>query len=594
MNKLLLITFCFCFLGFQAIATTTTLESEIKRVTLFGDGAEIHRVVKDVLVEKGQNEILLKGISTKVDPKSLSITVTDGSAKVLSHTLRDNEEDLPHISRMKSNLENVNDKINELNSYKRGYERERAILEKNNVILKGQLAVSLFQLKRTAKFYRERFKAINDTLHVIEKSLKVKNRERRKLRDKLDKLQVEAPMSEIALQVKADMKNVCEFHISYRVKEAYWKANYTFRAKNLQAPVFWEYQAQVYNNTGVAWKNVSLRLGTSSIWGTKLPSIGELDLNKNKEEPEIYELIASTNEEFVFDMLLLEDSSKQQKPTPLAVQDSLKKDKNVACTVENDLLLKNILTYISPKTTLKDSTKKTLAAVDSTKSAKKMQRMGRGVEFLIPSTYTIKSNGEFYTLDIVKERLKAHFKHFCIPKLDPTVFLLAKITEWDGLNLLDGTINIYYENRYIGESFVTRDAMDKGLELSLGADANVNIKRTEIKLKQRKQMFSNVTKERLAYKIDVTNNCNQAINIEILDQIPYVTFDKIEVVNVDVKDGVKDERKGQVKWTYTLEPDAMQTMEWAFTMKYKGKHLPVVDGNLPPALIEPNFTNQMD
>ena len=54
--------------------------------------------------------------------------------------------------------------------------------------------------------------------------------------------------------------------------------------------------------------------------------------------------------------------------------------------------------------------------------------------------------------DINEFDLAADYKHLTIPKLDRDAFLLARITGWETLDLIDGPMNIYYGDSYIGLS----------------------------------------------------------------------------------------------------------------------------------------------
>ncbi|RZK30463.1 MAG: mucoidy inhibitor MuiA family protein, partial [Hymenobacter sp.] len=74
--------------------------------------------------------------------------------------------------------------------------------------------------------------------------------------------------------------------IDYVVSNAGWYPVYDLRAKDSKSPVQLNYKAQVYQNTGIDWSNVKLKLSTSnpSLGGTK-PVLSSWFLNFYEPRP---------------------------------------------------------------------------------------------------------------------------------------------------------------------------------------------------------------------------------------------------------------------------------------------------------------------
>ena len=102
-------------------------------------------------------------------------------------------------------------------------------------------------------------------------------------------------------------------------------------------------------------------------------------------------------------------------------------------------------------------------------------------EFEIKSKYSIPADDKPYVVNIETHTLPATFEHFAVTKLDKGVFLLAKITGWEDLSLVDGYANVYFKGTYLGESLIkTRNVKDT-LDLSLGRDDKVMVTRSKLK-----------------------------------------------------------------------------------------------------------------
>jgi hypothetical protein len=69
--------------------------------------------------------------------------------------------------------------------------------------------------------------------------------------------QQDLPSSEIEIMVRADKQLDATFFINYIVGNAGWFPKYDIRVNNIESPLELTYKAEVFQNTGVDWKNVS-------------------------------------------------------------------------------------------------------------------------------------------------------------------------------------------------------------------------------------------------------------------------------------------------------------------------------------------------
>ena len=164
--------------------------------------------------------------------------------------------------------------------------------------------------------------------------------------------------------------------------------------------------------------------------------------------------------------------------------------------------------------------------------------------------------------------MTANFKHIAIPKLDKDAFILAQITGWESLDLIDGPMNVYYGESYIGLSDLSTRTLDDTLDLSLGRDKKVLVTRVKLKDFTKKQILGSTKTVTYSFKISVKNNRNQAIEIDLEDQIPVSTIKEIEVKTEELSNGNLYDNTGKVKWKMNLQPGETKSVTLSFSIKY--------------------------
>ncbi len=188
--------------------------------------------------------------------------------------------------------------------------------------------------------------------------------------------------------------------------------------------------------------------------------------------------------------------------------------------------------------------------------------------FDVKEEQTVLNNTKAQVIEYKTQDIPAVYEYHSVPKLDPSVFLLAKITDYGKYNLISGNANIFYKDTYIGQSYIDTKNIGDTLLLSLGRDEDISIKRLKpIDLKSEKKFFSDSRKERLGFEIVVKNNKNIPIEIEILDQIP-VSRSKEIVVNLEEKGGADyNETYGKLSWKLIIPERKNKTIRFEYSVK---------------------------
>ena len=188
-------------------------------------------------------------------------------------------------------------------------------------------------------------------------------------------------------------------------------------------------------------------------------------------------------------------------------------------------------------------------------------------QFEIEQPYNIPSDGKQHTVDIQENTINAQYEYFCIPKKDKDVFLTARITNWEELNLLNGDANLYFEGTYLGKATLdTRETKDT-LEISLGRDKNIIVNRTKLKEFSRNQILGSSKTDERSWEISIRNKKQQPINITIQDQFPISNNKDIVIDKGNYKEGSLDETTNMITWRLKIDPAKEKKIGFNYSVK---------------------------
>jgi uncharacterized protein (TIGR02231 family) len=198
------------------------------------------------------------------------------------------------------------------------------------------------------------------------------------------------------------------------------------------------------------------------------------------------------------------------------------------------------------------------------------------VDFEIKTPYTIPADNKVYFVDIQTQELPASYRYIAIPKIDKDAFLVASVTGWESLNLIEGPANIFYGGTYIGQSYIdTRFATDS-LEISLGRDKKVAVTRVKKQDKNSKNFTGSDRKEIFTYEITIRNNNKTPIDIEMQDQVPIAQESDIKVNVIETTKVTPDPLSGKLVYSLKLAPSESKVITLSFSVQYpKSKHVTV-------------------
>jgi uncharacterized protein (TIGR02231 family) len=190
------------------------------------------------------------------------------------------------------------------------------------------------------------------------------------------------------------------------------------------------------------------------------------------------------------------------------------------------------------------------------------------VSFDIDIPYDILSNGKVHSVSLKEIKLPSSYKYYAAPRVESEAFLLAEIADYSKYNLLRGEANIIFEGMYVGKTFIEPNQTSDTLNLSMGRDKKVSIKREKVADKSGTKFLSSKKEQTFTYDITVRNNKKEAVELLLKDQYPLTTNKEIEVELLQ-SDGAKvNAETGILTWQLQMKPNEVKKFRISYKVRY--------------------------
>ncbi|MGV3611623.1 MAG: mucoidy inhibitor MuiA family protein, partial [Fluviicola sp.] len=196
------------------------------------------------------------------------------------------------------------------------------------------------------------------------------------------------------------------------------------------------------------------------------------------------------------------------------------------------------------------------------------------MEFQIETPFSIPSDDADHRVAIATYQMKADYEYHAVPKLDESVYLVAQISGWEKLNLLNGESNLYFDGTYIGKSYIDVNSSKDTLSFSLGKDKKIVVKRKRSEEMSKTRLLGNRYKYEVTWDFTIRNNGGAAIPITVKDHFPISINDDIKVKRGTFDGAALDEKTGILTWKFTTNKGETKQFKFDYQVDY-GKSQPV-------------------
>lgn len=565
------------------------VSSELKSVTVYRSGAELSHTANFVL-KQGTNELVIEGISNQVDINSIQVncpaSVTILSVEFSNNYLKASEVN-PRLQFLLDSLEQIQKEQDKLNVSIVTTTELIEVLKSNRDIKGSQSGVSVTELIKLMDYYKLKATELQNDLSLLKEKNKKIGLQIMRMRNQITEEEAKNTKTSgrIHLQLSVAVGGKADFTISYLTQNAYWTPYYDIRVDDISSPLRVIYKSKIVQTTGIDWKQVKLSLSTSlpAQWGNAPVlrswflsyinpiTVIERGLARNR--------IQSFNDEKV--------GLGEVVAAGVAATPSIKKDNGSkpVYLVNGAIMTEDEFSKINPFSIAKTEIMNEAAAISTYGSR------GRGgvllvtlkdgledyvsvtdnelnISFDIDLPYDVPTNGKEHTATLKEYSVNALYKYYAVPKMDKDAYLLAEVADWEKLNLLPGDANIIFEGTYVGKSFIDPNSTFDTLNLTLGRDKRVVVKREKLADFSSVKFLGSNKLQKLTYELTVKNNKKDTIKLMLKDQFPLSTNREIEVELNDAGNASVNTELGVLTWKLELQPGESKKLRFSYSVKY--------------------------
>jgi uncharacterized protein (TIGR02231 family) len=516
------------------------LASRLTEVTVYSGTASVKRQAE----LPGEGRFVLAGLPASLDPDSVRVRLAGG--EVVGVEVRERlQQSVP------------DERVAELRARVRALEQELAGLEDEGEVLRALLdhvQRLLRQEERTHQdevanarvdpqaweanyaYLSQKLREVKAAARALEPRLADKRRELEDQRRSLGQCESAGgvPQRDLILDVVGQGKSL---EVEYLVSGAGWEPYYDLRAKKDLASVELAYRARVQQNTGEDWREAEILLSTAQ------PQRGA-------QGPDPVPIWLSLDEPRVM------DRAARKSRVPEAAMNAL--------GYGGDVVADRAASPAAP----------VFAAVESE---------GLSVRFRLPRRETIESRPEPTSVLVGRAEFTLTSEHYCVPALDPTVWLRGTAKNSSEWTLLPGRAAVYFGADFVGHAGLGAVQPGQEIELALGADPGLTVKRTKLVDHQEGSgVFSSRTTQRASWRIEVENHGaftqrpDGSVDVIVQESLPRSRDERIQVEIDSVKPKLAEdarwkkerEETGVLTWIVRAPKAGQATIELASEISF--------------------------
>lgn len=501
--------------------------SDVKDVCIYLNMARVTRT-GSIQLNAGKQLIVFPSLSPYADAQSLQVS-GKGDFSILSTRYELNYlagmTEIPELKKLEDSLELLQNQLEVLLNRKFVLNEEQSLLLANKTIGGTNTGLNSRELELVADIFNRRLTRLkNDLLEV--------NQKEKKQKEKIQKVQSQIstyrqkkdqPSGSVIIETDARAAVNAFFEISYLVSNASWSPVYEIRAAESDNDITLVFKAAVRQTTGEDWKKAKVKLTSYN------PSSGNY-------KPELFPWYLRFQEPKY--KMILQHSETANVP----MMDGAIKTENRAAGNMNEL-------------------------IEVTQS-----NIFSNYEISIP--YDVNADGKEVMMLIQKNKLASAVMHYAVPKLENDVYVLASITGWQDLNLLPGKAGIYYDGAYTGETYLNPAESSDTLQIPLGRDRSIVIKRELMKDFSSNRLIGSNRTRTFTYEFTIKSLKPKPVDLWMEDQLPVSQEKDIEVKISELSGGDLEKETGKVLWKLDLKAGEQIKKRLTYSVKHpKDKHV---------------------
>ena len=352
--------------------------------------------------------------------------------------------------------------------------------------------------------------------------------------------------SRLLAKVNLDVRQAgeVEVNLSYLVRGPSWSPSYDMRADTKAKTLEVTYRAEVRQATGEDWRGVSLRLSTAQ------PGLAG-------REPKM-------------------DPWFLTKAEAVAFAGTVSGGLVVNGRAENRIQMFNEVQLMGNSMTTSgvagSDPLKRMEAMDERRAS--VQAGGTAATFVIDRKSDILADNKPAQVTVMRESFPAYFRHTCVPKLSPFVYLKTKAVNKTGFTFLPGPTAVFLDGAFVAQANLDLVPSGQDFWTYLGVDQGVSVERKVLARREETTgVFGKKTLRTVFDQVFKLKN-GKATDIELVlwDQVPASNHEDIKVVFEEPRyekdtDDLKLNESKFLEWRLPLKAGAKQDLPFRFAVE---------------------------
>ncbi len=534
----------------QALADDIVANSSIKSVTVYPGSAKVTRVSK-INLRAGNNEVVIENLPLSLNESSLRVSgesqadVSLGSIELFRNIKMDVVQEQEKAIRQKIEVvqteqKRIRDDISR-NKTQIKY-IQKMVLGSTNTNKKddeeknGSYSnLPLEQWKQAWDTLDSATAEVQEKIRQSELALKEKDLELNKLQRELQQVATNQKESRSAkLQVESNGNAELTLNLTYQINGARWEPVYDADLNTESGDIQLKTLAQISQRTGEDWNGVDVTLSTlRPSAGSQLPVLHPWALDFMPEP---------------MPMVQMESAGMSMKPNSMA-------DMAEVAMAPAPAPMRRA----APKKSMQQQQSRLISADFS-------------AEYKVPGNISLGSGSNKRRFALTSQDFKSNIQLASAPRMDPRAMILATTKYQDETPLLAGSMSLYRNGSFVGNTFLSQKLSGEEIKLSFGEDDKVKIKFLPDPDKKRKDglLFGKKKVVERHYKVSANSNHNKPYPLIIQDVLPVSSNEDIKVKilgDLPTKTDV-DDKKGVSSWDINLLPKKSVNIKYGYSVSY--------------------------
>ena len=502
------------------------VQCPVSHVTVFRQGAQLSGDAA-VTLQPGTWDYVAGGLSPYIDPNSIQVR-GEGDFMITGVTHRNNYLENPseseEIRSLRDRIDALQAKIEDEGTAMEVLLEKERFLKANYDVVTEKSTITPEQIKSLIDIYGTSMESVKGAIlkktRVIREYTKEKEKLEQQLAGTIDRSKM--PTGEIVVTITGTKPATGKLKMSYVVMNAGWQPSYDIRVDDISDPAVIIYKANIWQNSGVEWKDVKVSLSNAAPM-----TAGSL--------PVLNPWFIDFYQEYALNEMVVTGYGTRAKPAARAAK------------AEDAVMME-----------MQESAPLPVTVSESNIS----------FSFDVNVPKTIATGGKPETVELQRLTVPATYSYAATPRIASSAYLMGYITEWDKYNLLPGESNIYFSNTFTGKGYINTAELTDTLPVSLGADNSITVKRDRRTDFTSQKLIGTNRVETLSFLISVRNNKSKAVNVKLRDQLPLPQNSDITVEAVELSGGKQNISTGEVTWDLSVAPRETKEIVFTYSVRY--------------------------